>query len=96
MTTPGPDFGLLLVVDAFIALCAAYFVYIKDPKGVLNRLVALALFSFCIFFFSSGLIYIFAFIIDFQSNESLCDQLRLISSVFAISAASLAAFTIRG
>ncbi|MHA2296696.1 MAG: hypothetical protein ACXAEU_05815 [Candidatus Hodarchaeales archaeon] len=90
MTTPGPEFGLFLLIDALVAIIAALVVYKKDPNNGLNQLVAVNLVAFCSFFIFSGLIYILASFIPAEENLFWLDQLRHGSSGSAGIAAALA------
>ncbi|MHA1169451.1 MAG: hypothetical protein ACTSP4_15975 [Candidatus Hodarchaeales archaeon] len=58
MTSPGPIFGVLLVIDGIIAIITGLIIIKRDPNYDLNRLAATIMFSFSMFFISEGIIYI--------------------------------------
>ncbi|MHA2246941.1 MAG: hypothetical protein ACXADY_18495 [Candidatus Hodarchaeales archaeon] len=89
MTTPGPEFGLFLIIDALVAITAALVVYKKDPNNGLNQIVAINLVAFCLFFTFSGVIYLLAAFISVEENLFWFDQLRHASSGSAVIAAGL-------
>lgn len=71
MTSPGVEFGSLLLFDGLLALLTSFIVIKKDFNSPINRLVSGSLFLFGIYFIPEGLIYVLPLDFDYLFNPLL-------------------------
>ncbi len=57
MTAPGPIIGLIFLFDAILIIAVAILVLRKDPRNLLNQVVAVAMVAFGSYMLLGGLIY---------------------------------------
>ncbi len=56
-TTPGPIIGLIFLFDAMLIIAVAILVLRKDPRNLLNQVVAVAMVAFGSYMLFCGLVY---------------------------------------